>query len=100
MNFRLLGKTNQKISEIGLGTWQLGAKWGEKFNEDVAFSILDAAYNNGINLIDTADIYNNGLSEEIIGKYLKKHPNSFYVITKCGRQLDPHTADKIGRAHV
>ena len=93
MNKRNFGKTNHMISEIGLGTWQLGTKWGEPFNKEEAIKILDAAYETGINFIDTADIYNDGNSELTIGEYIKKHPNHFYITTKCGRALNPHTAD-------
>lgn len=55
MNTRTLGKTGYKVSEIGLGTWQLGTKWGEPFNEQEAMKILEASYESGITLIDTAE---------------------------------------------
>lgn len=93
MKYRTFGKTGRKVSEIGLGTWQLGTKWGEPFNKEEAIKILDAAYETEINFIDTADIYNDGNSELAIGEYIKKHPNHFYITTKCGRALDPHTAE-------
>lgn len=93
MNNRIFGKTGAKVSEIGLGTWQLGTKWGEPFNQEEAFRILDAAYETGITFIDTADIYNDGNSELAIGEYVKTHPNHFYITTKCGRALNPHTAE-------
>ena len=92
MNTRIFGKTNRAVSEIGLGTWQLGTVWGQQFNNEEAMNILEAAYDNGITLIDTADIYNGGNSELAIGEILKNHPDHFYVVTKCGRGLDPHTA--------
>lgn len=91
MNKRKLA--NFMVSEIGLGTWQLGTKWGEPFNEKEALHILEASYENGINLIDTADIYNDGNSELAIGKFIAQHKNHFFVVTKCGRGLNPHTAD-------
>ncbi|MBQ9279732.1 MAG: aldo/keto reductase [Clostridia bacterium] len=93
MNTRKFGKTGKDISEIGLGTWQLGTKWGEEFNEAEGLKILDAAYRSGINFIDTADVYNGGNSEKTIGKYIKTHPNHFFITTKCGRKLNPHTAE-------
>lgn len=92
MNQRKFGKTNRMVSEIGLGTWQLGTKWGDPFNETEAMRILEASYESSINLIDTADIYNDGNSELAIGKFLKQHKDHFFVVTKCGRGLDPHTA--------
>lgn len=90
MNTRSLGKTGKKVSEIGLGTWQLGTKWGEPFNKDEAMRILETAYESSITMIDTADIYNDGNSELAIGEFIKKHPNHFTVVTKCGRALNPH----------
>ena len=71
------------VTEIGLGTWQLGAKWGDPFNPKEARSILEAALENGINLIDTADVYNDSMSEQAIGEFLKDHKNDeIYVLTK------------------
>ena len=91
MKYRMLGKTGFNISEISLGTWQLGGKWGEKFNEKTAESILNKAIETGINFIDTADVYNNGQSEIAIGKFLKKISKRIYIATKSGRKLNPHT---------
>jgi aryl-alcohol dehydrogenase-like predicted oxidoreductase len=91
MKYRILGKTGFNISEVSLGTWQLGGKWGEKFNEKTAESILNKAIETGINFIDTADVYNNGQSEISIGKFLKKISKRIYIATKSGRKLNPHT---------
>ena len=93
MNKRILGGTGKQIGEIGLGTWQLGTKWGDPFNQDEAMKILEAAYDTGITFVDTADVYNGGKSEETIGEYLREHPGRFFVTTKCGRRLKPHTAE-------
>ncbi len=93
MNKRLFGKTGVLVSEIGLGTWQLGTKWGEAFNAAEAEAILQTALDNGINFIDTADVYIGGESEKAIGRFIKNHRNAFYITTKCGRRLNPHTAE-------
>ncbi|MCP9753586.1 aldo/keto reductase [Lacihabitans sp. CCS-44] len=90
MNFRRFGKTNQNISEIGLGTWQVGGKWGSPFDHKLAENILNTAAENGINFIDTADVYSDGESEKAIGNFLKKRSEIFFVATKCGRQINPH----------
>jgi aryl-alcohol dehydrogenase-like predicted oxidoreductase len=90
MNYRRLGKTGFEVSEISLGTWQVGGKWGETFNERNADQILNLAIDSGINFIDTADVYNNGLSEKAIGRVLRNRSERVYVATKCGRQLNPH----------
>ena len=93
MKQREFGKTGRKVSEIGLGTWQLGTKWGSPFDQGEAIRVLEAAEQSGITFIDTADVYNGGRSEEAIGEYITAHPGQFYVTTKCGRRLKPHTAE-------
>mgnify|MGYP002626138402 CR=1 FL=1 len=93
MKQRAFGKTGRCISEIGLGTWQLGTKWGTPFDHEEAMRILEAADENGVNFIDTADVYNGGESEKAIGEYISAHPGKFYITTKCGRRLNPHTAE-------
>ena len=93
MNTRRFGKTGRQITELGLGTWQLGTKWGDPFDAAEADRILEAAYEGGITFIDTADCYNGGNSELAIGRLLKRHPDHFFVSTKCGRCLKPHTAE-------
>ncbi len=93
MKERIFGKTGRRISEVGLGTWQLGTVWGDPFDREEAFRILETAEASGITFVDTADVYNDGKSEETIGEYVSAHPGRFYITTKCGRQLDPHTAE-------
>lgn len=91
MRFRTFGKTGIKVSEISLGTWQLGSKWGDPFNEEVAIKTLDAAMKTDINLFDTADVYQGGMSEKVIGRYIKNLEQKPFVITKIGRRLETHT---------
>ncbi len=93
MNQRMFGKTGRAVSEIGLGTWQLGTRWGDPFNHEEAMKILETAEANAITFIDTADVYNDGKSEETIGEFISARPGRFFVTTKCGRRLNPHTAD-------
>ena len=93
MNYRKLGKTGFDISEISLGTWQVGGKWGDDFSHETADKILNAAVDSGINFIDTADVYGNGESEKAVGRFVKSRSERIYVATKCGRQLNPHTAE-------
>lgn len=90
MQKRLLGKTGFEISPISLGTWQVGGKWGSTFNEKNAQTILQTAVDNGVNFIDTADVYSDGESEKAVGKFLKNCTERIYVATKCGRQIQPH----------
>jgi len=77
-----------KISEVGLGTWQLGnADWGV-VKDTEAFSILKAFADSGGNFIDTSDVYGNGLSEKIIGNFLKATNKEMFVASKLGRRQD------------
>lgn len=91
MNKRILGKTGFEISEISLGTWQVGGKWGTAFNHENADKILNAAVDNGVNFIDTADVYSDGDSEKAVGRLVRSRPERIFVATKCGRKLSPHT---------
>ncbi|GGA88301.1 oxidoreductase [Flavobacterium palustre] len=90
MNYRKLGKTNFEISEIALGTWQVGGKWGSPFNDKTADELLNTAIDKGINFIDTADVYENGLSEKAVGRLIRSRSERIYVATKCGRHINPH----------
>lgn len=90
MNYRKLGKTNFEISEIALGTWQVGGKWGSPFNDKTADELLNTAIDKGINFIDTADVYENGLSEKAVGRLVRSRSERIYVATKCGRHINPH----------
>ena len=91
MKKRRLGKTNVFVSEIALGTWQLGNAWGKPFNIDLANETLCASIDTGINCIDTADVYSGGVAEKTIGSFFinKEKP---YIITKIGRRSNPHDA--------
>jgi aryl-alcohol dehydrogenase-like predicted oxidoreductase len=86
MNYRNFKGT--PIAEVGLGTWQLGsADWGN-VNEDEAQAILKAYTDAGGNFIDTADVYGMGVSEKMIGKFLKTVSTDVFVATKLGRRGD------------
>ncbi|MFD1432754.1 aldo/keto reductase [Lacticaseibacillus yichunensis] len=88
MNYRTLGKTGFKISDVSLGTWQLGGKWGAPFDQQVATATLEAAVAEGVNFFDTADGYQDGNSERTVGAFLKTHPEVHYT-TKIGRKEGP-----------
>lgn len=76
------------ISEVGLGTWQLGSSdWGTVKEED-AFAVLQRFIELGGNFIDTADVYGMGISEKTIGKFLKTIKQQVFVATKLGRRSD------------
>ena len=93
MNYRTLGKTGIKVSEVSLGTWQLGGGWGQKFDNAVADRILNEAIDHGINFIDTADVYSDRASEAAVGRVVRKRSERIYVATKCGRLVSPHVSE-------
>jgi aryl-alcohol dehydrogenase-like predicted oxidoreductase len=91
MEQRVFGRSGQRVSVVGLGTWQLGADWGEVREED-ALAVLDAAVAAGVTFFDTADVYGDGRSERLIGRFRKERPDAqVLVATKMGRRvaLDP-----------
>jgi aryl-alcohol dehydrogenase-like predicted oxidoreductase len=90
MNYRKLGKTGFEISEISLGTWQVGGKWGDPFDNKNADRIINNAIDSGINFIDTADVYSNGESETAVGRVVRSRSERVYIASKCGRQINPH----------
>jgi len=91
MKYRIFGKTNWKVSEVGLGTWALGGGWGRVSKSD-AIGVLEKAIEGDINFFDTADVYGDGKSEQLIGQVLKSTDQKIYVATKFGRRLDPHVS--------
>ena len=93
MKYRKLGKTGYNVSEISLGTWQVGGKWGNEFSVENADRILNLAADNGVNFIDTADVYGNGLSEQAAGRLIRSRSERIYVATKCGRRIQPHNIE-------
>ncbi|ULL19651.1 aldo/keto reductase [Paenibacillus sp. H1-7] len=91
MKYRRLGKTNMKVSVIGVGTWQFGGEWGKAFTQEEADAILDQAKDSGINLIDTAECYGDHTSESLIGNYVARNRREDWVIaTKFGHHFHGH----------
>ena len=88
MEQRILGKTGRSVSVVGLGTWQLGADWGN-VDPAQAQAILAASVEAGVTFFDTADVYGDGKSEQAIGKFLKDNPGlGVTVATKMGRRME------------
>jgi aryl-alcohol dehydrogenase-like predicted oxidoreductase len=91
MEQRPLGRTGAEVGVVGLGTWQLGADWGD-VDDDTAADVLDAALDAGVTLLDTADVYGDGRSEERIRRALVARSERPFVATKAGRRADPFEA--------
>ena len=92
MKKRKFGKIGWGVSEIGLGSWAMGADWGEVSEED-AKNILKTSFENGVNFIDTADVYGDGRSEKFVGEFINSTSERIYVATKAGRRINPHEAE-------
>jgi aryl-alcohol dehydrogenase-like predicted oxidoreductase len=88
MEHRTLGRTGREVSVVGLGTWQLGADWGDVSEAD-ALAVLEASAEAGVTFYDTADVYGDGRSEQLVGRFVAAHPDAgFTVATKMGRRLE------------
>jgi aryl-alcohol dehydrogenase-like predicted oxidoreductase len=85
---RILGRTGRSVSVVGLGTWQLGADWGDVSESD-ALAVLGASVDEGVTFFDTADVYGDGRSEQLIGRFLADHRDAgVTVATKMGRRME------------
>lgn len=91
MQYRELGRTGWKVSTISFGAWAIGGTWGEVRDED-SLSALHRALDLGVNFFDTADVYGDGRSEQLLARLRRERSEPFYVATKAGRRLDPHIA--------
>ncbi|MEP0761894.1 MAG: aldo/keto reductase [Chloroflexota bacterium] len=99
MNYRELGRTGWRVSEVSFGAWAIGASWGSVDDRE-SIAALHKALDLGVNFIDTADVYGDGHSERLIAGVLKERREEVIVATKAGRRLDPHTADGYTAANL
>ena len=89
MHHRDFGHTGARVSEIGLGCWQLGGSdWGD-VSDQQALDTLAAAVESGVDFFDTADVYGLGRSETLVGRLLKQTSAKVFVATKLGRFPEP-----------
>jgi aryl-alcohol dehydrogenase-like predicted oxidoreductase len=88
MDERVIDRLDRRASVVGLGTWQLGADWGDVDDKE-ALAVLDAAVESGVTFFDTADVYGDGRSEQTIAAFLRGRPElDLFVATKMGRRVD------------
>jgi aryl-alcohol dehydrogenase-like predicted oxidoreductase len=92
MQYRDLGRTGWRVSEVSFGAWAIGGAWGSVDDQE-SLAALNKAIDLGVNFIDTADVYGDGHSEQLIARVLKSRREEIHVATKAGRRLSPHTAD-------
>jgi len=100
MEYRTLGRTGWNISVIGFGAWGIGGgDWGTT-DDNTSLAALHKAIDLGVNFIDTADVYGDGHSEQLIAQVRKARSEQLIVATKAGRRLDPHIASGYNRQNL
>ena len=100
MEYRPLGRTGWKISEIGFGAWGIGGDaWGPT-DDETSLAALRRAIDLGVNFIDTADVYGGGRSERLVAQVRKERREEIIIATKAGRRLNPHVAAGYNRENL
>lgn len=99
MQYRDLGRTGWKVSEISFGAWAIGGAWGS-VDDTESMAALHKALDCGINFIDTADVYGMGHSERLIARLKRERKDEIIVATKAGRRLNPHTTEGYNAANL
>jgi aryl-alcohol dehydrogenase-like predicted oxidoreductase len=99
MEYRELGRTGWRVSAISFGAWAIGGAWGSVDDRD-SLAALHHALELGVNFIDTADVYGDGRSERLIAQLRRERREPFYVATKAGRRLEPHTPAGYNRQNL
>jgi len=100
MEYRALGRTGWNVSEMGFGSWAIGGDaWGSTDDRE-AIAALHRAIELGVNFIDTADVYGDGHSEQLVAQVRKSHSERIFIATKAGRRLNPHEAAGYNRENL
>jgi len=99
MQYRQLGRTGWKVSDISFGAWAIGGAWGS-VSDDESLRALHQAVDSGVNFIDTADVYGDGRSERLIAQLKKTHKGELIVATKAGRRLPHQTVEGYSRQNL
>ncbi len=100
MHYRQLGRTDMNVSTVSFGAWAIGSAWGP-VQDDESIAALHRAIDLGVNFIDTADVYGDGHSEQLIAKLRKERPHdTIYVATKAGRRLPQQVPEGYTRENL
>jgi aryl-alcohol dehydrogenase-like predicted oxidoreductase len=100
MDYRQLGRTDMQVSAISFGAWAIGGFWGPS-DDEVSMRALHAAIDEGVNFIDTADVYGDGRSERLVARLKRERPGDrIWVATKAGRRLPEQTSEGYSRANL
>jgi aryl-alcohol dehydrogenase-like predicted oxidoreductase len=99
MNYRSLGRTGWKVSDVSFGAWAIGSAWGHVSDAD-SLAALNKAVDCGVNFFDTADVYGDGRSERLIAQLKKARKEEIVVATKAGRRLPRQTVEGYSRRNL
>lgn len=99
MQYRELGRTGWQVSTISFGAWAIGGTWGAVKDQE-SLAALNMALDLGVNFFDTADVYGDGHSEQLLAKLRKERGEPFYVATKVGRRSNPHVANMYTKTNL
>jgi aryl-alcohol dehydrogenase-like predicted oxidoreductase len=99
MEYRALGRTGWKVSTVSFGAWAIGGTWGSVDDRE-SIRALHKALDVGVNFFDTADVYGDGRSERLLSELRKERKEPFFIASKAGRRLSPHTADGYNRENL
>jgi len=99
MQYRELGRTGFKVSTISFGAWAIGGTWGP-VEDSESLAALHRAVDLGVNFFDTADVYGDGRSEQLLAKLKRQRSEPIIIATKAGRRLDPHIASGYNRQNL
>jgi aryl-alcohol dehydrogenase-like predicted oxidoreductase len=91
METRRLGRTGFEVSTVSFGAWAIGGSWGTVSDDD-SMAALRRAVELGVNFFDTADVYGDGRSEQLLARLRREVRVPFHVATKAGRRAQPHGA--------
>jgi aryl-alcohol dehydrogenase-like predicted oxidoreductase len=97
-DFRPFGSTGRIVSAVGFGAWAIGGSWG-KVDPRAASTALERAHAKGVSFFDTADVYGDGRSEELVGRACRGKKDAF-IATKAGRRLPRQTVDGYSRENL
>jgi aryl-alcohol dehydrogenase-like predicted oxidoreductase len=99
MQYRQLGRTGWKLSDISFGAWAIGGAWGSVSDKE-SLAALRQAVDCGVNFIDTADVYGDGRSERLIAQLKQSEKSKIIVATKAGRRLPRQTVEGYSRQNL
>ncbi len=99
MQYRELGRTGWRVSTISFGAWAIGSAWGTVDDRE-SLSALQRAVDLGVNFFDTADVYGDGHSEQLLARIKRERRETIHIATKAGRRLDPHVAGGYNRTNL